>query len=62
MNTLENKIKAFANDPETQIAALALMKVGNGKGDDPMRIMARVIAFILLTYHEIPLNPTGNKN
>ncbi len=53
--TIEQRIIAYAKDPEIQMEALAMLKVGHDKGDPAREIMSRIIASLLMKFHGIPL-------
>lgn len=53
--SIEDQIAAYAKDPEIQMEALALMKVGRDKGDSAQEIMSKIIAHLLMKFHGIPL-------
>jgi len=54
---LENRIKAFVDNPETQMDALALMKVCRDHGDGAEETMKKVLFHALMKFHHIPLKP-----
>lgn len=56
---IETKIAEFSIKPEIIIETLAILKVGNDKDDPVKEIISRVIANILLRFHQIPLK-TGD--
>lgn len=59
-SSLETRIRAFASNPEEQVDALAMIKVGQEKKDPPEVIMQHLIANILLKFHGMPCDKTSN--
>lgn len=53
--TVKQRIVSFAKDPEIQLEALAMLKVGRDKGDSAEEIMSRIIASLLMRFHGIPV-------
>lgn len=55
MNPLEQKIAAFALNPENQIQLAAFLKAGNDSKEDAMTIMGKTLLHVLLRFHGIPI-------
>lgn len=58
--SIEDQIKSYVSNPDKVLNVLALLKVGNESGDDADVIVQKLMMWLLLDFHAIPLKTGDN--